>query len=171
MLVSATATPDDPFYSLSDNIFVERYDESEEFLPIMQNAYEECFLISSMPIAEKLERKKLSRMRVQIQFRDIEQRINLTHVDDDTCQHQTALLYLNDTDGDTVIYENKYDFNSGYDAITYLEKVIGGEENLVEMERVSPKPNRLIFFNGEHYHSSSTPTKTQIRAVVNYNFI
>ena len=38
------------------------------------------------------------------------------------------------------------------------------------LEEVEPKANRMVIFDGAHYHSSVTPTKTQLRYVINYNF-
>jgi len=69
------------------------------------------------------------------------------HVDDMENKHYVLLCYLNDSDGDTVMYDN----------------------DMTEVCRVSPKRGKFILFDGSIYHSASPPTKTNNRIVFNYN--
>ena len=62
--------------------------------------------------------------------------------------HWVCLYYVNDSDGDTVFFD---DVNQ-------------------EIKRVTPKRGRIAFFDGSISHSSSSPTKIH-RSVINYNFI
>lgn len=87
------------------------------------------------------------------------------HVDTDS-PHKTGLLYLNESDGDTIFYDKKYDPKSGMSPIEY-----GRLETLAETKRVSPKPNRLVIFDGHTYHASSKPIKNAYRLVLNFNFM
>ena len=64
----------------------------------------------------------------------------------------TAIYYINDSDGDTVIFSQVGD-------------------RLIEKQRVSPKRGRLVIFNGGLYHSGNCPTTGDPRLVVNINFI
>jgi len=75
-------------------------------------------------------------------------------------KHYACVYYLNDTDGDTIIYEQT------------LNDVPFGETNieLVEHKRVTPKANRIVIFDGSRYHCSSQPTMNY-RAIINYNLI
>ena len=57
------------------------------------------------------------------------------------------LYYVNDTDGDTIFYN----------------------DNEEEIKRVSPKKGRVVFFDGSIMHSASTPTQTH-RAIINFSF-
>ena len=61
----------------------------------------------------------------------------------------STILYLNDTDGDTILYDD------------ITEQI---------QERVAPKANRLIVFNGNQLHTGCSPTKTKNRIVINSNF-
>ena len=74
--------------------------------------------------------------------------------------HMVILYYVNDSDGDTVIYENKF---KGYDKVPHIS-------DLKIKKRVTPKAGRVVMFDGKHWHSSYQP-EHNIRCVVNYNVI
>ena len=81
------------------------------------------------------------------------------HVDWES-NHMTALYYVNDADGDTVIYKNKY---SKKDPIPFFD-------DLQESKRVTPKQGRVVLFDGSHWHTSCQP-KEKIRCIINYNVV
>ena len=84
----------------------------------------------------------------------------IPHVDKhDNRPYKVCLYYVNDVDGDTVLYKQ-----TSYN--TTPEEVKAG--NLEEETRVSPKKGRVIVFDGEVYHRASRPT-TDLRCVINYN--
>lgn len=87
--------------------------------------------------------------------------IHDSHVDYGDFKHRTGLLYLNDSDGDTIFY-NKF-HKPGQPAIKCDNEDI--------IQRVEPKRNRVTLFDGWQYHSSSTPTKNSYRLVMNFNYI
>jgi len=84
--------------------------------------------------------------------------------------HQTGLLYLNDSDGDTYFYDNYYDpaVDEDFSQFDYYQKFI--IEHLKLQQSVTPKSNRLVLFDGYQYHASSCPIKTQLRVVMNFNY-
>jgi len=94
--------------------------------------------------------------------------IHPPHVDMDD-RHMTGLLYFNNNDGDTILYNEFYNPDDGQPADFYLQEVL--KNNVTEFTRVSPKENSSIFFNGHQYHSSSSPTYTNRKVVLNFNFI
>jgi len=61
--------------------------------------------------------------------------------------HLVCLYYVNDSDGDTVFYD----------------------ESGNEIKRISPKKGRVAFFDGSIQHSAGNPTKNH-RAVINFCF-
>jgi hypothetical protein len=71
---------------------------------------------------------------------------NNKHVDT-TIPHVVVLYYVNDSDGDTHLF-------NGVDII----------------KTVTPKKNRVVIFDGSIYHSSGSPT-TNKRCVINFNII
>jgi hypothetical protein len=94
--------------------------------------------------------------------------INAAHIDRET-PHKVALLYLNNSDGDTLIYTEKYDFNSSLSSFEYRREKL--PRDLTVEARVTPSSNKLIIFEGSTYHSSMPPIKgLEIRATININF-
>ena len=70
--------------------------------------------------------------------------------------HFTLLYYVNDSDGETILYNQKFDGQK--------------EVVLTELARVSPKAGRAVLFDGLLYHSPTVPSKNY-RAVINYTFL
>ena len=89
---------------------------------------------------------KILRARTHIQLPSISPQVHSPHIDDNN-PHWVVLYYVNDSDGDTILYKDK----------TIIKKI-------------SPKKGRIVFFDGSIWHSASTPQKN-IRSVINFNFI
>jgi hypothetical protein len=70
--------------------------------------------------------------------------------------HKTALLYINDADGDTVIYEELCES--------------GRPQTFTVAEQIAPAANRLVLFDGQRFHTGTTPTRTARRVVLNVNY-
>ena len=85
--------------------------------------------------------------------------IDAPHVDADV-DHMVVLYYVNNSDGDTIIYENKFE---SYDNIPL-------KKDLIEKKRVTPKAGRVVLFNGKHWHTSCQP-EHNVRCIINYNVI
>jgi hypothetical protein len=64
--------------------------------------------------------------------------------------HLTMIYYVTDTDGDTYFYNDKEGKNI--------------------IDKISPKKGRIVFFNGNTFHSGSSPTQN-LRIILNYNFL
>lgn len=86
---------------------------------------------------------------------------NVVHVDLPVeLPHIACVYYVNNTDGDTVIYEQT------------IHDVPGQSKNvnLVEHMRVNPKRGSMIFFDGSRYHCSSQPTDCY-RCIINFDVL
>jgi hypothetical protein len=95
-----------------------------------------------------------------LQFPNPESLVNNPHIDL-TFPHLVCLYYVNDSDGDTILYEQtSNDFG---------EVDVKSKEFTVK-KRVSPKRGRVLLFDGKYYHSSSSPTSNQ-RCIINFNLI
>ena len=89
------------------------------------------------------------RSRADMVMWSLEDFIYPPHIDFDYSNVAT-ILYINDTDGDTIIYNQKHPSEI--------------------KERVSPKANRLVIFDGGVLHTGSSPTKHKNRILINSNF-
>lgn len=79
--------------------------------------------------------------------------------------HLVGLYYVNDSDGDTVV------FDQTADQVTVQESVtLANAGRFTEKARVPPKKGRMAFFDGKHYHASMHPMKTSHRIVITFNF-
>jgi hypothetical protein len=87
--------------------------------------------------------------------------INIPHTDWDF-PHYTFLYYVNDSDGDTILFNELRDARNS-DTYQYDEFTL--------FKRVTPKRGRAILFNGMYYHSSSQPQNHHSRVILNINFI
>lgn len=80
---------------------------------------------------------------------------NLPHVDYHF-PHKTVIFYINDSDGDTWIFN---------------EELIDKEPIKFSVkERINPKANRLLQINGLQYHTASNPISNERRVVLNINY-
>lgn len=79
-----------------------------------------------------------------LQFPTMVSKPNNKHIDSPK-PHKVLLYYVNDSDGHTVLYDG---------------------DNVIE--RIPPKKNRAIVFDGNILHASSRPTKNA-RCVINFN--
>lgn len=82
--------------------------------------------------------------------------------------HMVGLLYLEDSDGDTQVYNEKYDVTSNVDTYRYFELAHKGQTTI--MTTSTPKENKLVWFDGSHYHASQSPTTVAKRIVMNINY-
>lgn len=66
----------------------------------------------------------------------------------------TTIYYVNDSDGYTVVYNEKEE-----------------SEKYTVMKKISPKKNRLVIFDGSYYHTGHSPMENKNRILINSNFI
>ena len=87
----------------------------------------------------------LNRIKLNCQYQDNrnDSLYNPIHVDDFR-PHTSLLYYSNDSDGDTIYFKGNK-----------------------EIQRISPKANRLVIAKGPIHHCSSNPKNTELRYVMN----
>jgi hypothetical protein len=61
----------------------------------------------------------------------------------------TCIYYVNDSDGDTIFFSS----------------------DLKEVNRVTPKKGRLVYFDNKTLHAGSPPKNSITRCVINFNFL
>jgi len=79
--------------------------------------------------------------------------------------HYVCIYYVNDSDGDTVIFNKT--LNRAFDDPLTKEM---NPNDLPVLQTVTPKKGRCVIFNGKFYHASTQPT-TGMRCIINFNFI
>lgn len=84
------------------------------------------------------------------------------HVDTQT-EHVVCLYYVNDADGDTILFDKTTNEVSPFESHN-------NQIEFKEVQRISPKKGRCLVFNGNKYHSATSPEKFT-RCVVNFNFL
>jgi hypothetical protein len=96
--------------------------------------------------------------------KDTVDKIDKPHVDG-YHHHMVCIYYVNDSDGDTVIF-NKQSGNYVFD--TQLKEL--KPNDLPILQTITPKKGRCVIFNGKFFHASTQPT-TGVRCIINFNFI
>ena len=77
---------------------------------------------------------------------------------DRTTPHWSLIYYVEDSDGDTIIYDYK---SKNENDIPYFEDV-------KELKRIKPKQGTIVAFDGLHWHTAEQPTKNK-RCIINFN--
>jgi hypothetical protein len=80
--------------------------------------------------------------------------------------HRAALYYVNDSDGDTVIFNETYDDVSREQSLRYTKEGL-----FTVARRVSPKKARMCGFDGKHYHASMHPMQSSSRIAIAFSFL
>ena len=135
----------------------------------MTNEYFPLFIPMLDSIQDHLEVKcEFIRLRLSLLLKDGSNRVyNTPHVDmhDD---HYTALYYINDSDGDTHLFEQYDRPIPGSSFIERQHKI--KVQNYTVNKTISPQKNRLLIFDGHQLHASSHPKESPFRVVLNINF-
>ena len=114
------------------------------FVPLIENA---CRKIDKQNVNVI---KGRSFLQLPIYYKG--ERIDTPHVDI-VGDHFVILYYVCDSDGDTIIYNEKVK-----------------SDNYTIQKRITPKQGRVVLFDGSYYHTAEQPTDN-IRCVVNYDLI
>ena len=77
--------------------------------------------------------------------------VDTPHIDIYNKEHLVVLYYVCDSDGDTIIFNEREELG------TYTIK-----------QKVTPKQGRMVLFDGSLYHTAEQPLNN-VRCVVNYN--
>jgi hypothetical protein len=120
----------------------------------LENEGSSVFFKDLFPIIYFLkdEIKSILRIRVGMSVKVKDQNvIHSPHVDY-LIPHKVLLYYVNDSDGDTIFYEKT-------------------ENDYIEFKRIAPQKGAAVIFDGNIYHSSSTPCKNQRRITINIDYI
>lgn len=80
--------------------------------------------------------------------------------------HRTAVYYVNDSDGDTFV------FNQTVNEVPVSQAARFSNDNKFKIAgRVSPAKGKMMGFDGLHYHASMHPMKATKRIAITFNFV
>ena len=85
--------------------------------------------------------------------------LHSAHIDINDIPHYSCVFYINESDGNTVIYNEKSETND-FDP---------KDLNLTVKCEVEPVPNRLVIFDGQYVHSGHSPVNNKRRIIINTN--
>jgi hypothetical protein len=83
---------------------------------------------------------------------------NTPHIDIPDAGYKSLLYYVKDSDGDTFIFNEKFNDK------------LGDKKGLTVRKRVTPKKGRAVVFDSNTWHASSNPRENQNRVVLNLIF-
>jgi hypothetical protein len=106
---------------------------------------------------------KINKIKINLKTKNSESlgKCDLPHVDTLFKNVITAIYYVNDSDGDTILYNENYN---------YVDNIIPNLPLTINT-RIQPKKGRMIFFKGDTLHSAGSPAICNKRLVINWNFL
>jgi hypothetical protein len=108
---------------------------------------------------------RLLRIRLGLYPRIMVDAVHHPHVDF-YYPHHNAIYYVNDADGDTVIYQETFDEVSQATYPAYLR-----EEKFQLAKRITPRKGKMIGFEGKRYHASMHPMQASHRIAIAFSFL
>lgn len=106
------------------------------------------------PILEKINYKELIKIKANLLLPHHDpKQYHVPHWDVDEPGYTSLVYYVNDSDGDTILFDKYYDDE-------YKDFKI--------IHRETPRKGNAIKFDSDRYHSSNNPTKNQSRIVLNF---
>ena len=114
------------------------------------------FVVSRFLDKHRFIIKEEIRARSNMTFRSLDTRPSRPHVDVDK-EHYVFLYYVSDSDGDTIVYDQKYT-GSEYD-----------QSDLTIFKKITPKAGSAVIFDGSRYHTNYSNQKNNFRFIINMN--
>jgi len=88
------------------------------------------------------------------------EKYNTPHIDSRLPNSYSMIYYVNDSDGDTIIFNEMVSPDK-------RER----PEKLTIKRRITPKKNRMVIFDGNYLHASTNPVNSEKRVVLNINIL
>jgi len=158
--ISQEGNPNQKRPGFSHHYFAENEINSDYFEiiePIISNTFNK-----SKTTMNNYDRKDIIEARSFLQLplnKDyIGEGVDTPHIDK-RFPHMVFLYYVLDSDGDTIIYENKFNKDN---------KESQPPKDLKLLVRFKPKQGTVVIFDGAHYHTAEQP-RHNTRCIININ--
>jgi hypothetical protein len=134
------------------------YFDDQPPLPHQWFFYPTQFILLSCLDALNMKLEHIRRIKINLlQQQDFpKDHYNIAHHDEG--DGYSLVYYINDSDGDTFLFNEYYMENEKY------------PDDLTVFKRVSPKKNTAVLFDSNRMHASSNPKLTSERCVINFTF-
>ena len=136
--------------------YVDNKNDNDNNVGTVNSIFHHLFVPLIENVCRKIDKQNVNvikgRSFLQLPINYKGERIDTPHVDI-VGDHFVILYYVCDSDGDTIIYNEKVKSN-----------------NYTIQKRITPKQGRVVLFDGSYYHTAEQPTDN-IRCVVNYDLI
>lgn len=112
------------------------------------------------------ETNRLIRMRANLTLsnQSVDMDKFMPHIDS-FFPHYVAIYYVNDSDGDTIIFnESNEDYDSGEKDINLIK-----HGTFTVQKRIKPKQGKILVFPGKFYHTASFCKNSEYRCLININ--
>lgn len=135
------------------------------FITNTENVYEwhtdMCTIVDAACNKINFKRKECVKGRsfLQLPLNLKDKSIDAPHVDL-MIPHLVVLYYVNDSEAQTIIYEDKFDTVENRPKISELKI----------KQKITPKQGRVVLFNGLHWHTAEQPEQN-VRCIINYDVV
>lgn len=154
-----------PKFSFFSHIVVPRYNHEQENTPINSNLFEFVETV----LKDFCERNKIKYTKMlRCSFNLMTSFKSYEHTDphiDYPFPHKVCIMYLNDTVGDTVVFEETYEEDKN---VILLESL---QTPLTIGESITPKKGLVVCFDGDHYHANRFCNENDRRVIIVMCFI
>ena len=153
--VTATGDPDSQHRPAMSHQYVEYVDDGDPTGTIASD-FHDMFIPMLQRAAFKFRMRYVNALqgRSFLQFpTNKKMTVDLPHIDIYSRKHLVCLYYVCDSDGDTVIYN---------------EREENKEQKYTIKQTVTPKQGRVVLFDGWLMHTAEQPINS-VRCIVNYN--
>ncbi len=116
------------------------------------------FVVNKFAEKHGLKIKEITRSRANVSHPSIDRRHTPPHIDNRD-EHYVFIYYVNDSDGDTNIYNEKYDGTTRT------------QDDLTLFKAVTPKSGLGVLFSGKVFHTWQPPLNTKARCIINMNIL
>lgn len=116
------------------------------------------FVLGKFAEKHGLKIKQITRSRSNVSHPALDRRHTPPHVDNRD-EHYVFIYYVNDSDGNTNIYNEKYDGTSRT------------QDDLTLFKSITPKGGLGVMFSGKVFHTWQPPLNTKARCIINMNVL
>lgn len=143
----------------SDKPFMMSGHNDEDYEDILRPGARKIF--EKFALKHGLDLEEVTRTRHNVCFRSFDRRPMTPHVDVGRLhKHWAFVLYLNDSDGDTIMFHQKYDGTT-----------VRSQDDLTIYKKFSPVSGGALFFDGDYFHAWEHPISSEYRIVLNMNVL